>query len=194
MSRKVGNEKHVARVVRKLYADAQAVDWEYMSTADKTAKYAAWLEHPEVGALLQEWMSAEEARVWIKDGPMKEYARALAGFGPFASYLDEHPRGPRAAVSAALGAGWSVVEGSAGVKPLHCDAVSGDDSIRLYWGPTNDFKHLLWAALMAVDKSSAVNARIVVFHTVAHPTPKVWRLRQQRIGKRCGFTVSHVRL
>jgi len=194
MARKVSNDRHVARVVRKLYSDAQELDWEHVSSAEKTARYSAWLDHPEVGGLLQEWMSAEEARVWIKDGPMKEYARSLAGSGPFAEYLDEHPRGSRAAVAAALGPEWSVVDGTTGVKPLHCDARRGEERVRLLWGPSRDFKHLLWAALTSVDRMPTLDVRIAVFHTVAHPTPKASRQRQQRIGLRCGFKVAHIRL
>jgi hypothetical protein len=194
MSRKVSNENHVTRIVRRLYADAQKSDWEHLSTSAKTAQYSTWIEHPEVGELLQQWMGAEEARVWIKDGPMKEYARALAGFGPFADYLDAHPRGPKAAISAAFGDGWSVVPESSGVKPLHCDAEKNDSRVRLYWGPMNDFKHLLWAALVAVDRAPALDTRIAVFHTVAHPTPRPKRMRHERIGRRCGFKVMHIRL
>ena len=194
MGRKISNEKHISRVVRHLYVDAKALDWEHMSPADKTAKYSAWLDHPEVGALLQEWMSAEEARVWIKDGPMKEYARAMAGLGPFADYLPDHPRGSQAVVLAALGEGWSIVEGSVGVKPLHCNAWNGCARVRLYWGPPNDFRHLLWAALLATEIVPSLDARIVVFDTLAHPISATQMKKQVRIGERCGFQIGHIRL
>ena len=194
MSRKITNENHVARVVRKLYEDAQRLDWEHLTSGDKTSQYAAWLDDPEVGALLGQWMSPEEARVWIKDGPMKEYARALAGFGPFAHYLDEHPRGPSAMVKAALGPQWNAVAGLAGIKPLHCTATDGTKRIRLFWGPARDFKHLLWAALEASDSKPSREVKIAVFHTVAHPTPRSVRGQQERFGNRCGIAVSHVKL
>lgn len=194
MARKVSNDRHVAEVVKKLYADAAKLDWEHLSGNDKTAQYAAWLEDREVGGVLGQWMSPEEARVWIKDGPMKEYARALAGVGAFAEYLDDHPRGPRALVAATLGDGWSVVSGSEGVKPLHCDAVNGDSTVRLIWGPSRDFKHLLWAGLEASDRRRQVKVRIAVFDTLAHPTSRGAKAKQQRFCERCELELCHVRL
>ncbi|VDB00462.1 hypothetical protein S1OALGB6SA_1544 [Olavius algarvensis spirochete endosymbiont] len=194
MSRKITNDKHVARVVRKLYADAQAIDWEHVTSADKTARYAHWLDDPLVGGLLGQWMSPEEARVWIKDGPMKEYVRAIAGFGPFAQYLDEHPRGPTAMVRLALGKEWTPVSGTEGVKPLHCDATSGSGTVRLIWGPSRDFKHLLWAALEASDRNKKKEVKIAVFDTVAHPTSSATKAPHERFCTRCGFAVTHVRL
>ncbi len=194
MARKVSNDRHVAEVVKKLYVDAAKLDWEHLSGSDKTTQYAAWLEDREVGGVLGQWMSPEEARVWIKDGPMKEYARALAGVGAFAEYLDDHPRGPRVLVAATLGDGWHVVSGSEGVKPLHCDAVNGDSTVRLIWGPSRDFKHLLWAGLEASDRRRQVRVRIAVFDTLADPTTRGAKAKQQRFCERCGLELCHVRL
>lgn len=194
MVRKVSNDRHVADVVSRLYADAAKLDWEYLSVIEKSAQYAAWLDADEVWGLLGQWMSREEARVWIKDGPMKEYARALAGVGAFAEYLDDHPRGPQAMVAATLGDGWTVVPDSEGGKPLHCDAMRETSTVRLIWGPSRDFKHLLWAGLDASDRLQRAHVRIAVFDTLAHPTSRAAKNKQQRFCHRCGLEISHVRL
>ena len=194
MSRKISNEKHLVRVVRKLYEDAQRIDWEHITLSNKTTRYASWLDDPEVGGILDQWMSPEEARVWIKDGPMKEYARALAGFGAFAHYLEEHPRGPSAMVRAAFGTSWSPIPGTEGSKPLHCVATDSSKALSFIWGPSRDFKHLLWAALEASDSKTGHDVQIAVFYTVAYPTTTATRAQQIRFGKRCGFSVIHIKL
>ena len=194
MAKKVTNDKHVARVVQHIYADAQRLDWEYRSQREHTEQYARWLADPHVGGVLSEWMSPEEQRVWLKDGPMKEFARALAGEGPFATYLSEHPRSPRVVVTRVLWHGWQPIAGSNEVKPLRCDASNGPQTVHVVWGPAKDFKHLLWAALEAWDASAKSSLRIAVFDTVSSPLPRQERDRLQRIGARCQFEVVFVRL
>jgi hypothetical protein len=194
MSRKVSNERHVAGVVKKLFADASLLDWERLTTSEKTAQYATWLEEADVGGVLSDWMSPEEARVWLKDGPMKEFSRALAGFGTYAGLLDDHPRSPRVLVGAALGNEWSIILGSEGAKPLHCDARRDGDLVHLIWGPERDFKHLLWAGLEAGDRRAGVLVRIAVFDTLSHPISRGARSKHKRFCDRCGVDVCHVRL
>jgi hypothetical protein len=194
MPRKVSNKRHVAEVVKKLYADAARIDWEQLSGSGKTSQYASWLEDAKVGGVLSGWMSPEETRVWLKDGPMKEYSRALAGIGAFAEYLDDYPRGSCILVKAALGHAWSVVSGSEGAKPLHCDAECDGDIVHLIWGPERDFKHLLWAGLEACDQRSGVTVRIAVFDTLVHPISRGSKAKHTRLGERCGLDVCHVRL
>lgn len=188
--RKIDNEKHIATVVRKIYADAQAHDWEHLTHPEHTEWYARWLSQ-DVGKTLADWMSPEEARVWLKDGPMKEYARALAGEGPFAKYLDEYPRAPAKIVGQSLGPQWTVVPNSVGVKPLQCQAeVKGSPPIFVFWGPSRDFKHLLWAALNVGDRPSC----IVVWDTVGNPLSKVDREHLLKIGQRCALELKFIRL
>lgn len=193
MSRKM-TEADVSRVVSRLYRDAQEMDWEHLAPGKRTKQYAAWLEEPEVGGVLEKWMGREEARVWMKDGPMKEYSRALAGLGPFASFVNAPQRGPGALVAACLGTGWKVDVGSVGVKPLHCDAINGKRKVRVIWGPARDFKHLLWAALEAADRQTNLEVCIAVLETVERGIGMAERNRFERLGKRCGIAVKHVRV
>lgn len=194
MARKVTNVEHVDSVVRKLYEDALRLDWEHQSQREHTEQYARWLTDPEVGGVLSSWMNPEEQRVWLKDGPLKEFARALAGEGPFAAYLDEHPRSPAVVVKRALGEPWSPVSGSIGVKPLRCRASDGARSVTLLWGPSRDFKHLLWAALEALDRSPKKPLAVAVFDTISAPFAAGEKERLSRIAVRCGVEVKFVRL
>jgi hypothetical protein len=194
MAKKVTNVKHEAGVIKRIYADAQNLDWEYRSQREHTDQYARWLADPCVGGVLSEWMSPEDQRVWLKDGPMKEFARALAGRGPFAEYLTEHPRSPKVVVARLLGDGWQPLAGSDGVKPLRCDASNGTQTICIVWGPAKDFKHLLWAALEAWEESATRSLRIAVFDTVSSPLPRQEQDRLRRIAGRCQVDVAFVRL
>jgi hypothetical protein len=194
MARKVSNESHVAGVVQRVYDDAQRLDWEHRSHREHTEQYARWIADPKVGGVLSEWMSPEEQRVWLKDGPMKEFARALAGEGAFATYLNDHPRSPKVVVARALGDGWSPVNGSSNVKPLRCEATNGVQTIRLMWGPARDFKYLLWAALEMWDANPNRVVSVAVFDTLTNPLNRPERDRLEKIAARCQIAVVFVRL
>src|SRR5262249_25116959 len=131
-------------------------------------------------------------RHWIKDGPMKEYARALAGVGKFAKYASPSARGPSELARMALGDEWDAVPNSEGIKPLQCLARRDDDLVRLIWGPAKDFKHLLWAALKSTDVKGAPPALVLVIESQMQPIPAGEKAQHARLAARCGFTVSHV--
>jgi hypothetical protein len=194
MAKKVSNDQHVAGVVQRIYADAQRLDWEHRSQREHTEQYARWLADPNVGGVLSDWMSPEEQRVWLKDVPMKEFARALAGEGPFAAYLSNHPRSPRLVVAQVLGDKWQLVVGSNDVKPLRCDASNGSQTVRVLWGPAKDFKHLLWAALEAWESTPKRSLRVAVFDTVSGPLARRERERLEKIAGRCQIEVAFIRL
>lgn len=192
--KKVSNAKHVDTVVRKVYADALELDWEHCNQREHTEQYARWLNDPQVGGLLSQWMAPEDQRVWLKDGPMKEFARALAGEGTYALYLTDHPRSPVQLVQRAMGAGWLVVPGTSSVKPLQCDAVMGPQLVRLFWGPAKDFKHLLWAALEHGHRSPMKEARVVVFDSTTRPLSDSEKMKLSQISIRCKIPLTLVRL
>lgn len=192
--KKVSNPQHVDSVVRKVYADALELDWEHCTLREHTEQYARWLEDPAVGGILSQWLAPEDQRVWLKDGPMKEFSRALAGEGAYALYLTDHPRAPLKLVQRALGTDWAVVPGSSSVKPLQCDAMRGSERIRLFWGPAKDFKHLLWAALDQGQRSPKHNCRMVVFDSATRPLSAGERTKLNDIAKRCNVALALVRL
>src|SRR5690242_9697814 len=134
MVSRVLNDRRITSVVRRVYEDAQRLDWESFSMRDRTAQYARWLADPKVGGVLSNLMSLHHQRLWLKDGLMKEFSRALAGEGPFAGYLREHPRHPAIVVARVLGKDWQPVAGSTAIKPLQCKATNGTRVVRVLWG------------------------------------------------------------
>jgi hypothetical protein len=192
--KKISNEGHVHGVVRKIYRDALELDWEHRSPREHTEQYQRWLADPRVGGVMAEWMAPDEQRVWIKDGPMKEFARALAGEGAYASFLSTHPRSPHEVVSRTMGAGWLPLEGSTDVKPLRCDANKAGETMRILWGPAKDFKHLLWAALEQWHAMPTRPLRVAVFDSVTKPLGDGERCRLGQIAERCRVPLSFIRL
>jgi hypothetical protein len=180
-------------VTRKLYLNASEIDWENLSGAEKTAQYRRWVADPQIGGELTRFLAEDSARVWIKDGPMKEYARAQFGVGPFAHLVQALRCTPKTVVAAVHGSGWRVLDDSIGVKPARCVASGpgGEESLVL-WGNRAAFKHLVWAALEgAVDKEERP-VTIAVVESAARPTPTSERARFTAIAARCGFTVRHI--
>ena len=165
-----------------------------LSQSERTRKYAEWLKDSQVGGVLTQYLTPEDARVWIKDGPMKEYARALAGIGKYAGLIETPALSASEVVARALGADWHLVPESTRVKPLRCLAERGMERTLVVWGPSRDFKHLLWAALKATDAKAQPPAQVVVTETFERQTPATERERQRRFARRCGFEVSHLRV
>ena len=194
MAKKIGNPEHERLVVRRLYRDALELDWEAMGQRAKSAQYGAWLEDHELHPILDQWMTPDEARVWIKDGPMKEFARAMAGIGAFSEFLDAHPRGPEQVVKAALGEEWSAILDSLVVKPLGCRAATRKEEVFLFWGPARDAKHLLWASLeRTVLGRGADGVHCAILQSVKKPIRKVEEERLRRMFERCKVPLRLIR-
>src|SRR5688572_301489 len=99
-------------VIEELYRQLDALRWESLPAPQSTAAYAKFVADPLIGGKLAPYMAESKVRVWIKDGPAKEYRRALEGIGSFAEFTSRAFPGPQVLVSSALGEGWSVVPGS----------------------------------------------------------------------------------
>lgn len=180
-------------VAGRLYSDAQRLDWLHMSHTERRRQYATWLDALEVGGVLTQFLSREAARVWIKDGPMKEFARAMAGVGRFASLIGTANTSPDQIAKLSLGAECEVVPGSLGIKPLHCVVERPEGRHYLCWGPPKDFKHLLWAALNASD-ASGQPAHVVITERVGDTLSTSNRRRFQRLCGRCSVDFISVEL
>ncbi|WP_280338455.1 hypothetical protein [Nocardia neocaledoniensis] len=179
-------------VLRELYRQVGALDWEEMSSRDKTKYYTQWVEDPLIGGELADYYTAEGMRVWIKDGPLKEYARALENVGPFAAYATQRLSPPSEFIREVLGDSWTTVPGSIGEKPMHCQVESGAMRRYLCWGRPRTFRDLLWAAVnQAVTGTS--RPLIVVFVTGDQPVDNKLRWRQERISQHCSIDLSYVR-
>jgi hypothetical protein len=176
-------------VVKLLYAAADTLDWERLSAQTKTAQYNRWVEDPHIGGLLARFIP--NPHLWIKEVPLKEYARALENMGRFASFASMHYAPPADFIAPVLGSEWQYVPDSHAEKPAHCLATNGTTNRYVCWGPPNQFKDLLWAALTAGVKESGCPAVVLSVRSEAEIEPGD-RRRNERIGERCGIEVTFV--
>lgn len=182
------------KVVTKLYADAELIDWAHMTPQQHSVQYSKWVEDPQVGGLLGEFLSDSDARVWIKDGPMKEWSRSLSGVGKYAALVAGSEDIPTKLVRKVLGIGWAVDPSTIRTKPLRLVARNGEDETVLTWAPSRDLKHLVWAALNASAEGDTRTWVVCVIETFTKPAPSNEKLAHQRLAKRCGLQVVHVPL
>lgn len=186
-------ETQLATVVTALYEDAQAKNWTYLPPRDRSQAYSAWVEDARIGGVLTRYMTPEAARAWIKDGPMKEYGRALRGTGRYARFGRSGGTTAEDIIHAALGDGWQLVEGSAGIKPFHARATDADGAIvYLAWDEGRNFKNLVWAALRA-SVELGIPGHVVVTEPPGSTTARDVADGQDAIAQRCGLTLHHVR-
>jgi hypothetical protein len=183
-------ERHDA-VVTALYADAERRGWDTLSPQERSRVYSQWVEQEHIGGVLAPYMTPEAARSWIKDGPMKEYARAQRGTGRYARFGRAATTTTTDIARAALGPDAAVLAGSEGIKPDHCIATRGDDSAYVTWGDASNFRNLLWAALRAAV--AGCPAHIVVLEPPDRITPTEQTRLHQALGQRCGLAVHHLR-
>jgi hypothetical protein len=157
--------EHVrAEVITELYRQAAELDWELLSVGAKKLQYRKWVEDPRIGGRLHEFWDDHRIGTWIKDTPMKEYARAQEGFGPTAVYaVTRYAPGPESLVRTALGDEWKIKRGSLDEKPMHCLAVRDANERYICWGKPNAFRDLTWAAL---GKAVVMPARPVIIVTL----------------------------
>lgn len=181
-----------SQVVSKLYADANAVDWAHLTPQQHSAQYTKWVQDPEVGGRLVEYLTAENARVWIKDGPMKEWSRSLSGVGKYANLVEGSDDTQAKLVRKALGAGWESHPDSLRVKPLRLLATKGEEEIILTWAPASGLKHLVWAALSASAEGDARRWVLCVVGTFTKPTPANEKQAHQRLAQRCNLQLVHI--
>ena len=181
-----------AEVVRALYADATNLGWATLGPQDKTTAFNRWVDDARIGGRLAKYMTPEQARLWIKDGPMKEFARAMRGSGRFAEFGRHGGTGPEDIVARALGPGARIV-GSLGTKPPHCRATTNlGTKAYVTWGDASSLKHLLWAALRA-SLDDNVDGHIVVLEPPGRVTPTATAEDQQAIAERCGLHLHYLR-
>jgi hypothetical protein len=181
-------------VVKALYAGADRLDWAHLPPQQRTAQYDKWVEDPEIGGALTSHMPRETARSWIKDGPMKEYARAQQGAGRYARFGSPKGLTSEQVVRHALGRGSRVVGDSEGVKPFHCLGASSDgEQTYLAWGEAKNFRYLVWACLNHVSQNPNANAAIVVTETMSDPTTSSEKARLHAIATRCGVDLKYYR-
>lgn len=187
-------DKIELEVVTHLFADAERLKWTYMNVLERSRQYKEWLQDPRVGGTLGRFMASEEVRVWIKDGPMKEFARAVHGQGKYAHLIAGRAPTPDSIVRKALGDEWQVLAGSQRIKPLRVTAYRGEDEVTFAWGPVRDFKHLVWAALSTLADGQTRSWVLCLTASFVNPTPRNVQAHNLRVAERCGLKVIHLSL
>lgn len=184
------------KVVRRMYQQVIDLDWAAMSQADRTKKYNEWTENSSIGGHLLPFLITEQAvRVWLKDGPIKEYPRAVYGYGKYGKLLSRPAISIPVLVDKAMGAGWIVADDSFIVKPLRVTLRHHDDESqerRFAWGPAKDVKHLVWGALKAELKGDQLPWVICLTESFTHPIPDSDRTFNMDLGKRVGINIIHI--
>ncbi|MDV7134520.1 hypothetical protein [Williamsia muralis] len=191
MSARIPPEIETA-VVAKLYKDAELLGWTTMTPQQHSRQYGKWVGDAAVGGKLTEYLSTSAARVWIKDGPMKEYSRAASGVGKYASLIDGTNDVQARIIRKALGAEWVPVSDSLRVKPLRLLARKGEDEAIVTWAPATALKHMVWAALTASAEGDPRQWTVCVTETFIKPTPVNEKHAHARLAKRCGLRLVHV--
>jgi hypothetical protein len=182
------------KVVTRLYADAKKLDWASLTPQEHSAKYAKWVDDPEVGGRLREYLSVGDARVWIKDGPMKEWSRSLSGVGKYAGLVDGAENVPIALACKVLGSDWELDPETIRSKPLRLTARKGEEETVLTWAKARDLKHLCWAALTASAEGDHRPWVICVIETFTRPIPANEKQAHLRLAGRCDLRLVHVSL
>jgi hypothetical protein len=136
------------QVAEKVLARAVAAKWDDLNANERSRLYRVWSEDPEIGGVIARFIPRDGVRVWIKDGPMKEYTRARRGLGPFAGSIPVTTESEERITGRVLGPGWALKPGTIGVKPAKFVATNTDgDETLILWGSSKDLKHLVWAWL-----------------------------------------------
>lgn len=176
-------------VVKILYADADNLDWERLPAQTKSAQYNRWVEDPRVGGLLARYIP--NPHLWIKEVPLKEYARALEDIGRFTMFTGLHYAPPAEFITHAFGARWRFVPDTVSDKPPNCLATDGSTRRYICWGPPNQLKDLLWAALTLGIKHEGPPGIALSVRTEAE-IDAADRRRHEVLGGRCGVEVRYI--
>jgi hypothetical protein len=182
------------KIVTRLYADAAKVGWASLTPRQHSAQYTKWVDDPDVGGRLREYLTASDARVWVKDGPMKEWSRSLSGVGKYAGLVEDPDDIPSRVVRKALGDDWQADAATLRVKPLRIVVRKDEDEAVVTWGHASSLKHLVWAALTASAEGDAREWILCVVETFTKSTPANEKQAQQRLAKRCSLRLVHVSL
>jgi hypothetical protein len=180
-------------VIAEIYRQADRLEWVGLTQQERSTLYSRWLDDPDIGEVLTRHMPRERARLWMKDVPMKEYARARDGVGKYADLATMRLPGPNGIARQAFGDGWVVTEGSVRQKPNRCVIRRGDEWRTMIWGPPANFRDLVWAGINAYVDNHPIPV-IVVTTTQGRKLTTGEVARHQALGKQAGLEVRHATL
>jgi hypothetical protein len=178
-------------VCRELYRQVHAMDWESMSDQQKTEQYSLWVDDPAIGGEMADHFTAEGMRVWLKDGPMKEYSRALEGIGQYAKYAVKKLTDIGDTVHEVLGRKWRTVPGTLAEKPMHVIVTNGTVRRYVCWGQPHTLRDLIWAAIReAVDAQVRPLVVVTLRENTLQTSDDV--AFQDKVAAHCGLDLIRV--
>jgi hypothetical protein len=187
---RIPEEKRL-KVIAEIYRRADRIDWDGLQSADRTIWYSRWLEDDEIGGVLDAYMTRDQARLWIKDMPMKHYNRARSGIGPYKDLVSSHlPDAPKL-TQLVLGEDWNVIPKTLQDKPNRCVVSDGQRRVRIIWGPPRTFQSLIWAALNAIVDGTETPMILVVSRQGERLT-EGQIARHRKMGNLLDVDVHHV--
>lgn len=182
-----------AEIITELYRQAAELDWELLSAGAKKLQYRKWVEDTRVGGRLSDFWDDHRIGTWIKDTPMKEYARAQEGFGSMAPYAaSRYVPGPESLVRKALGGEWNIEPHSLDEKPMHCTAILGITERYVCWGKPSVFRDLTWAALNQAIVMALRPMIVVTLHEGTLVSGAEQSI-QQSIVEHCGIDICYLK-
>ncbi|MGW5193511.1 hypothetical protein ACWEOO_29965 [Kribbella sp. NPDC004138] len=159
-------------VISELVRQFDAARWEEVSAHVASEMYDRFVKDPKIGGRLAPFMPAEKVRVWIKDGPAKEYRRALEGIGPIASFTTRAYPGPESVVRRALGDHWVPRQDTIEEKPMRCFAEDPKGrSMFVIWGPLSAVQGLIWNSCLIRANDASEPITVVVTKPNNAPLP-----------------------
>jgi hypothetical protein len=181
-------------IVAEVYRQAGEMDWDGLTDKQRSAIYDRWLDDPAIGQELTRFQSRERARVWLKDVPMKEYARARNGIGSFADLATIRLPGPGQIAKQVLGYSWDAINDTIRQKPNRCLISDGNNMRLMIWGPPKTLRDLIWAAIVAVADARDSAPLIVVATPRGETLSQSEKTRHVRIGQVADLDVRHTTL
>jgi hypothetical protein len=178
-------------IVAEVYRQAGELDWDGLTDKQRSAVYDRWLDDPDIGRELTRFLPRERARVWLKDVPMKEYARARSGIGVYSNLVTVRLPNPGQIARQVLGNSWDMVEGTIGEKPNRCVISDGRDKRLMIWGPPKVLRDLVWAGINAVADGLQPVPLLVVSAPRGLVLAEGEMQRHIRLGSIAGLEVRH---
>lgn len=178
-------------IVAEVYRQAGELDWDGLTDKQRSSIYDRWLDHERIGRELTRFLTRERARVWLKDVPMKEYARARSGIGVYADLATVRLPSPGQIARQVLGRDWADVDGTIREKPNRCVITNGREQRLMIWGPPKTLRDLVWAGINSIADNRQPTPLLVVATPRGDVLSESEKQRHVRLGQIAGLEVTH---
>lgn len=179
------------KIIAELYRRADKLDWDGLLPAERSTWYTRWLEDPDIGGILDAYMTRDQARLWIKDTPMKHYNRARSGIGPYAEFTERRLPDAHELVKLAFGDKCDVIPNSIRDKANRCRIAYDDKKALVIWGSPRTLQSLIWGAHNAI-LDEVDRPIILVVCTQGERLSEGQMLRHRRLGRILHVPVRHI--